>query len=155
MGKTVVLMALMANARGEKGVALLIVPTKVLVEQQHSQRGPGKVSRQEKNAKEREVVVKRTFSRLGMNLLSENMVSTTFKTSIKQFPYRAVFHDALISSILWAFRNSADSFKNFCFWACKMQNIAVLYQLTGPDIHNYSTFFPTPCVNGMEQANFP
>ncbi|KAK7006571.1 hypothetical protein R3P38DRAFT_3366767 [Favolaschia claudopus] len=34
MGKTVVLMAgaLMANARGEKGVALLIVPTKVLVE---------------------------------------------------------------------------------------------------------------------------
>ncbi|KAK6995702.1 P-loop containing nucleoside triphosphate hydrolase protein, partial [Favolaschia claudopus] len=36
MGKTVVLMAgaLMANARGEKGVALLIVPTKVLVEQQ-------------------------------------------------------------------------------------------------------------------------
>ncbi|KAK7002047.1 hypothetical protein R3P38DRAFT_2557363, partial [Favolaschia claudopus] len=36
MGKTVVLMAgaMAASARSEKGIALLIVPTKVLVEQQ-------------------------------------------------------------------------------------------------------------------------
>jgi RecG-like helicase len=38
MGKTVVLQAgaILADARGEKGVAFLIVPTKVLVEQQAS-----------------------------------------------------------------------------------------------------------------------